>query len=186
MGLDIVEMMMAIEQGFGVEIPDDAAARMRTPRDVVTWLEGILPVGSGGVCLSQRAFYRLRERCGHHLRLPSRALRPATRLDDVLDADARRGAWQAIGADLGAEKWPAPASSTWLGRHPDDARRPATAGEAARYLATGYPRTLLSEGEGWSRREIERAVIAIVERDSGVDMREHTLESSFVDDLGMD
>lgn len=38
MGLDGVELVMALEEEFGVEIPEAAAAQMRTPRDVIEWL----------------------------------------------------------------------------------------------------------------------------------------------------
>jgi len=35
MGLDSVELVMAIEEEFGIEIADADAAHMRTPRDVI-------------------------------------------------------------------------------------------------------------------------------------------------------
>jgi len=38
MGLDGVELVMAWEEEFGVEIPEAAAEKMRTPRDVIEWL----------------------------------------------------------------------------------------------------------------------------------------------------
>jgi acyl carrier protein len=38
MGLDMVELVMAYEEEFGVQIPDAAAANMATPRDVIDWL----------------------------------------------------------------------------------------------------------------------------------------------------
>ena len=185
MGLDGVELVMAIEAGFGVTIPNEAAERLATPRDVVAYLEGALPAGGHGVCLSQRAFYRLRDRCAHHLRLSARAWRPDTPLDQVIDAEARRGAWEAIGADLGAERWPAPRSGNWVGRsfHGD---RPTTVGEAARYAATWYPRAVKGTDDGWTRAEIERAVVALIAAEVDVDMRRHTLDSQFVRDMGID
>ena len=38
MGLDSVELVLALEGEFGVEIPEAAAEQMRTPRDVIEWL----------------------------------------------------------------------------------------------------------------------------------------------------
>src|SRR5688572_20401432 len=105
MGLDIVEMIMAVEAGFGVEIPNEAASRMVTPRHIVAFLEQALPMGATSLCLTQRTFYRLRDRCEHHLGVPGHSLAPATPLDAFVDAEARRGAWAAVGADLGAERW---------------------------------------------------------------------------------
>ena len=136
MGLDGVELIMAIEAGFGVEIPDAAAERMTCPRDVITYLEEALPLGGSGVCLTQRAFYCLRDRCADRLRVSPDALRPQTPLHEVLDPHANPGEWEAIGADLGTERWPSPRSATWWGRQ-FQWERPATVGEAARYAATG-------------------------------------------------
>ena len=37
--LDVVELVMAFEEEFGVEIPDDAAERILTVKDAVLFLE---------------------------------------------------------------------------------------------------------------------------------------------------
>ena len=37
--LDAVELVMAIEEEFIIEIPDEVAERMRTVRDIVVYLE---------------------------------------------------------------------------------------------------------------------------------------------------
>ena len=37
--LDTVELVMAFEEEFGVEIPDDAAERILTVKDAVSFLE---------------------------------------------------------------------------------------------------------------------------------------------------
>ena len=185
MGLDIVELFMAVEAGFGVEIPNEAASGMITPRHVVTFLESALPTGTISSCLSQRAFYRLRERCEYHLRVSARALAPATPLEEVVDADGRRGAWAAIGADLGAERWPPPRSPGWWGRS-FESHRPATLGEAARYVAAWYPRAVKGVDSTWTRTEIERAVMALIAVETDADMTRHTLDSEFVRDFELD
>src|SRR5688500_16495365 len=149
MGLDGVELIIAIEAGFGVEISDAAAADIASPRDVIAFLETALPPGGLGVCLTQRAFYRLRDRAVQHLRVSPDALRPETPLSDIVDPAGSSGAWAAIGADLGAERWPMPRSATWWGRHMQW-ERPTTVGEAARYAATWYPRAIKGADEGWT------------------------------------
>ena len=40
--LDTVELVMAIEQEFSVDVPDDAAEKLRTVGDVVKYIEGKL------------------------------------------------------------------------------------------------------------------------------------------------
>ena len=37
--LDIVELVMAFEEEFGVEIPDDAAERITTVKDAIDYIE---------------------------------------------------------------------------------------------------------------------------------------------------
>ncbi|MEM8749694.1 MAG: acyl carrier protein [Pseudomonadota bacterium] len=37
--LDTVELVMAFEEAFGVEIPDDAAETIQTVKDAVTYLD---------------------------------------------------------------------------------------------------------------------------------------------------
>ena len=37
--LDIVELIMAFEEEFGIEIPDSAAEKIKTVQDVITFIE---------------------------------------------------------------------------------------------------------------------------------------------------
>ena len=37
--LDIVELIMAFEEEFNIEIPDEAAAKLKTVQDVVDYIE---------------------------------------------------------------------------------------------------------------------------------------------------
>jgi acyl carrier protein len=37
--LDIVELVMAMEEGFGVEIPDEAAEKIKTVGDAIKYVE---------------------------------------------------------------------------------------------------------------------------------------------------
>ena len=37
--LDIVELVMAIEEGFGIDIPDDEAESIRTVNDAITFVK---------------------------------------------------------------------------------------------------------------------------------------------------
>lgn len=38
--LDVVELVMALEEKFDIEIPDDEAEKIRTVQDVVNYIEG--------------------------------------------------------------------------------------------------------------------------------------------------
>ena len=39
--LDVVELVMALEEKFEVEIPDSEAEKLKTIQDVVTFVEGL-------------------------------------------------------------------------------------------------------------------------------------------------
>ena len=41
--LDTVELVMALEEGFGMEIPDEDAEKITTVKDAITYIEGHLP-----------------------------------------------------------------------------------------------------------------------------------------------
>jgi acyl carrier protein len=41
--LDTVELVMALEEGFGIEIPDDAAEKITTVQEAMDYIEAHLP-----------------------------------------------------------------------------------------------------------------------------------------------
>ena len=41
--LDTVELVMALEEGFGIEIPDDAAEKITTVKEAMDYIEAHLP-----------------------------------------------------------------------------------------------------------------------------------------------
>ncbi len=41
--LDTVELVMALEEGFGMEIPDEDAEKIATVKDAINYIEGHLP-----------------------------------------------------------------------------------------------------------------------------------------------
>ena len=53
--LDIVELVMAIEEEYGIEISDDDAEKIQTIQDAISYIEE-----------------RTKERCPHHLAEPAR------------------------------------------------------------------------------------------------------------------
>lgn len=92
MGLDAVELLLAVEAEFGVSIADGDAADLRTPRqlaDHVAELLGGAP-GTAAPCLSQAAFYRLRSVLVDEFGARRRELHPDTALLDCLGPDLRR------------------------------------------------------------------------------------------------
>ena len=116
MGLDGVEMIMAVEEEFGVEISDADAEKMRTPRDLIDGLVAKLAKVQAGVCRSQQAFYKLRRVLCAQTGQPRKTVTPATPLADLLPVDMRDPAWQKLREAVQAEKWPEPVRSPGLVR----------------------------------------------------------------------
>ena len=184
MGLDIVEYVLALESTFGITIPDADARRLETPRLVIDYLAGRLPLADEPVidrpCFTQRAFYRARAAAAARFAVPVKELGPAAALRPLVGG---RDGWRALRADLGAYDWPRLHSDHWLGTHLGGVR---TLGELARHLAL-YDRALLRPaGAPWTRQEIETVVLQLLERETGVEMAKYTLDSRFVKDMGLD
>ena len=117
MGLDGVELVMAVEEEFGLEISDADAEKLRTPRDLIDVVcTKMADVKPGGVCQSQHAFYKLRRALCTQTGQPRKTITPATRLADLLPADMRNPAWQKLRDAVQPEKWPEPVRAPGLVR----------------------------------------------------------------------
>lgn len=183
MGLDGVEFVLAAEAAFGIEIADADAARIRTPRDLITLLRVRLPATEAAPCLTQQAFYRVRASVLTVSNLPRAEVAPTTPLAAVLPGVTQRNAWRAWGERLGAPAWgPLPGTGWWARR--SGAAEP-TLGDAARHLATWAP-AAVKGGHGWTDAELEAGVVALIRDELGIDMTRYTLDSEFVRDMGVD
>jgi acyl carrier protein len=175
MGLDLVEFVMAVEEAFGIAIPDEDAQELLTPGDLVRYLERRLGQGEGS-CLEQRAFYSLRRAGMSVLRQPRGSFRPDTRWDAILPSKRRRRAWQLLHHATGVVPWPR--LSLWGSIEGGQ----TTLGDTARYLATHAAVALQRPGVGWSRAQIEAGVRQLMAENLGV--ADFDWEQKFVDDLG--
>ncbi len=175
MGLDGVEFVMAVEEVFGLAIPDEDAQNLFTPGHVVRYLEARLPSGSGA-CLDQRAFHAVRRAAMNVLGRPRRDFRPTTRWDAVLPAGRRRRTWTLLHHATGLLPWP---PMWWWGIRADC----ATLGGTARYLATHAAGALQPPQSGWSRAQIESTISRLMEEYLAID--EFKWDDRFVDDLGV-
>lgn len=177
-GLDGVELLMAIEERFQIAIADEDAVRMTTPGDIVTHVLARLGVSTSSHCLEQRAFYRLRRASVHVFGLPRHAIKPGTLWKDVLPPRSRRRNWELLHAATATSAWP---GLTLLAKVPDDI---ATVAATARRLAELCPAAFKAPGEGWSRQVVEEAVRMIVCQQLGITGFEW--DDELVADLGLD
>lgn len=101
MGLDAVELVMAVEEKFGISITDEEATRAVTVGDLKCLVRAKLDVTDGDGCLTQRAFHLIRKKAIAEFGVLRRNLKPDTTLDTVVPESTRRESWQNFQVALG-------------------------------------------------------------------------------------
>ena len=108
MGLDAVELVLAVEDEFEVAIEDSAAPGLVTPRLLANYvldrLGGKLR-GDEGRCLSQSAFYRIRSALVRQFGASRNEVRPDSRIEAFLRGDIRRQ-WAELRTAIDATQLP--------------------------------------------------------------------------------
>jgi acyl carrier protein len=102
MGLDGVEIVMAVEETFDMRIADSEAEKVRTPRHLIDLVWKQVAHADTTGCLSHRAFNRLRQLLMRRCALPRKAIVPTARLSDLLSSSQRREFADYVETDLGA------------------------------------------------------------------------------------
>ena len=106
MGLEGVELVMAVEEHFGIEL-DEEACICQTPRELINVIMRRVRVRTGpSICLTQRAFYRVRRVLMGVTSSTRAAIRPETRLASLFPKPQRRATWRALGEQLGLDRVP--------------------------------------------------------------------------------
>ncbi len=111
MGLDVVELIMAVEDTFGIELPDEDAQDVITVGDlhdlVMRKLEGVTSEGSEPRCHSSHVFYRVRRALRDYAQIPRRDITPQSDVHRLFVAtgaespEHRREVWNQFGNALG-------------------------------------------------------------------------------------
>jgi len=184
MGLDIVEYVIAVEDAFGLAIPNRDAARLETPGQLVDYLCTRLTAASDGPSLVQTAFYRLRAALVAELGVSRAAVRPDATLAQ-LTSRPERDVWRGVAARLGVEPKAlthAPVAG-WLAEMRLTPTR--TLGAVAEQLAMLRPAALKPPAAGWTRQQVEEVVLRLLEYETGIAVGPGDLGLTFVRDLGM-
>ena len=93
MGLDVVELVMRVEEEFGLVIEDEAAEQLQTVGQLHTFVLARLDLLDASRCLSSATFYRLRRGLVDLEVAPRRAIAPATSTESLLPVPIRRQIW---------------------------------------------------------------------------------------------
>lgn len=106
MGLDGVELLMEVEETFGIAVTDEEATTARTPRMLIELVLSKLRIVRETTCLSQKAFYLLRRALMDHVGAARRAIRPDTPLHELIDTDQAGQLWPNLSRTLAVPRWP--------------------------------------------------------------------------------
>jgi acyl carrier protein len=90
MGLDGVEIVMAVEDAFDIAIDDDDAAKALTPGQLIELVMGKVGRTDRAACLTQRAFHRLRVALIRHASARRERVKPTSLMSHLLPAKERR------------------------------------------------------------------------------------------------
>src|SRR5688572_24456515 len=114
MGLDSVELVMAIEEAFEIRIEDSEAEQLFAPRDVIELVLLKTSRSFATECLTQRAFNRLRSGLVRYGEVKRQAVKPKTRIASLISADDRRRVIRQILDELGVVIDPRFVRPDWL------------------------------------------------------------------------
>jgi acyl carrier protein len=180
MGLDSVELVMAVEEAFSVTISDAEAEQIQTPAGMIDCVTAKLEVTDdpAWVCPTMRAFHRIRGAVLAVQDVPRRQVQPSTSVLALFPSRKDEDGWSAFANASGFPALPKPRG--WFG-----IPQPSTTlADLSRWVVSRHLHELKPPGERWTRREIRAAVRFIISEQLGiVDFDD---EDEFVRDLGVD
>ncbi len=183
MGLDSVELVMAIEEEFGIEIPDAEAEKITTVGEMYDFLRKTLRSTPPVHCITQRMFYKVRKAIIENYGVPKRSITLDSTLKDLVPQHELKDAWPYL--DLFAQlEFPKLERDWWpIGR-----RRSSADGLTLRELLTAMA-TLNAAGllvEPGSDEDIWVRLTNVIHQQINVSVHEIQPDASFTRDLGVD
>lgn len=100
MGLDSVEIVVDIENAFGIQIPGREAEKIITVGDFHNVVWEHVKDRKSIKCKSQGLFYKLRVLLSDELQIRKQAITPETFLSDIIPIDNRRKLWSGFASKI--------------------------------------------------------------------------------------
>jgi len=104
MGLDGVELVLAVEKEFKIDISDSDAEQCFTIGNLVDLVYARLRHNVDEPCPSQQGFYVVRRQMVNLLGLKRSQIKPETRFEDIIDRKNRRKMWRDLVRSLTGQK----------------------------------------------------------------------------------
>ncbi len=116
MGLDAVELVMAFEEQFGIEIANEDAEKLVTPVMVIDYICTKIRMTDEKKCQSQRAFYILRRALVQKSGRKRSEITPTTKLREIFPRSNCTGQWLDLKKAVDARGWPKLTYPRWIER----------------------------------------------------------------------
>ncbi|NER16063.1 acyl carrier protein [Spongiivirga citrea] len=197
MGLDSVELVMSIEDKFGIQIEDSEAEKIRTVQDFADIVFSRIITNPTDKCLTQIVFYRIRKVL-RNLSSTEKEIRPDTKISELLTQTQLKEKWSLLKTELGLEL----PNLVALDFNPELGSHVKIFGIKTIKRTTPVSKGTIRQLVDWtislnrdkfidvekisSKYEIERIICGITEDRIGVPISEIELHHSFTNDLGVD
>lgn len=197
MGLDSIELVMTVEDTFGIKIPNNECEQIGTVQQMADAVFEKIKIHPNEKCISQIVFYRIRQA---FLELGNERLHvtPNTKIIDLLPTTDIQIHWEVLALKIGL-KIPNLVSLDldknlnkevrFLGFKIFDRTMPITEGTLRKFtdwVISLNHQELISIEQISSKYEVERIICGITEDRIGVPISEIELKHSFANDLGVD
>jgi len=106
MGLDAVELILSIEERFGIEVSDEEAANILAVGQMQNLILSKLNISDEETCLTQQAFHLIRKTAMTAFGVSRKALKPDTLLDSFMPRETRKEDWLRLQSGLGVFQMP--------------------------------------------------------------------------------
>jgi acyl carrier protein len=197
MGLDSVELLMSVEQKFGINIPDSESEQIETIQQLANSVYNYLSIQPSKKCISQILFYRIRNTF-IRLNIIQNELYPDQKLSDLIELSQLETKWIMIEEQLElklpklAELDTNPQLSAhveFLGFKTFKRSLPVCSGTVKQlidWIISLNFNKLIDTKQITSLYEIERVICGITSEKLGIPINEIELKHSFTNDLGID
>lgn len=101
MGLDAIEIVLEVEDRFGITISDAESEQIRTVGDLAALVNARIAAASQLRCPSIKSFLRVRQYTRDFLTRPQLRLKPSTAIAAIIPFGRRREMWRQLNAWLG-------------------------------------------------------------------------------------
>ncbi|AUP81515.1 acyl carrier protein [Flavivirga eckloniae] len=197
MGLDSVELIMSVEDKFGIRIPDAECEQIYTVQDFADTVYKIISVNPTDKCLTQIIFYRIR-RAFQNLNFTNKEIMSNTKISDLLSQLELKESWNLLETEL---RLKLPELVTldfnpnldshlkFLGFRTIKRTLPVTKGTIRQLIdwtiSLNFENTIDIQ-KITNKYEVERIISGIISENMGIPISEIELRHSITNDLGID